>query len=183
MYNFYIVYNRLRMDWEKLESIIGENVPDCIKRILLACGYDRNTSLFNISHESVLQIEQHINTQSRNVIQQFNCCYSEYYKKQKEFKLLPGHFDFICAFSHYNPTDFRCANPKDQAKDSSELPFILKEMLQTAHRNADRDKNHLQYSDTLRFFSTYVFLLGGRSTYELLNSNLPLQSTKTVCKF
>lgn len=56
-------------------------------------------------------------------------------------------------------------------------------MVKIARQNADKDKNHAQYSDSIRFSATYVFLLGGRSAYEFLNSNLPLPSTKTIRKF
>lgn len=66
---------------------------------------------------------------------------------------------------------------------SNEYSFILNEMIKTAESNMYRDKNHVIYSDTIRYFSTYVFLLCGRSCYEMLRSNLPLPSVKTICKW
>lgn len=63
------------------------------------------------------------------------------------------------------------------------LPVILKEMIKTALRNAEYVKNHAQYSDIIRYFATYIYIIGGRSCYEVLYENLPLPSVSTVCKY
>lgn len=45
------------MDWEKVENIIGEPVPDCLKIILTSAGYNTRSSLCDISVESAHRIE------------------------------------------------------------------------------------------------------------------------------
>lgn len=59
---------------------------------------------------------------------------------------------------------------------------ILNKLIKTAEFNELKDKNHATYSDEIRYFATYIFLLCGRSCYEMLRSNLPIPSVKTICK-
>lgn len=170
------------MDWLKLEEIIRENVPKCVKTFLSACAYDTFLSIQNISCESIHEIERHINT-CPEVIQTLDCCHSDVYKNQSHFQLLPGHKDFILSMSKYNFGWFkkvgfsRTQNPEQ----NSTLPVVLQAMIQTTHNNAEICKHHAHYDDLIRYFSTYVFLLSGRSCYEFLRTNLNLPSTKTVC--
>lgn len=87
--------------WSKIDEIFattGDAMPKCIKKNLIACGYDTLMSMKNISVESVNEIENEINTNARHLIQQFDCCYNEFYKKQSTFKLLQGHKDLILSF-------------------------------------------------------------------------------------
>lgn len=60
---------------------------------------------------------------------------------------------------------------------------ILTELIKTANKNKNRSKNGYQYEDIVKYFSTYIFLLCGRTCYETLNKNLPMPSTKTICKY
>ena len=59
---------------------------------------------------------------------------------------------------------------------------ILKELILTAIHNGNLSKNNAEYSDIIRYFSTYIYLIGGRSCYEVLSQNLPLPSRSTICK-
>lgn len=165
------------MDWTKIENIIGESVPNCIKKILFACGYNTIFSLFNISRESILEIENTMNRSFR-VISEFDCCYAKYYQEQSVFKLLPGHIDFILALSQYGLKSL-----EDSNCDDTKLPFFLRELMQTARRNAVKGKNHAEYSNSMRFIATYIFLTSGRSGYNFVYNNLPLPSISTVSKF
>lgn len=76
------------MDWQKLESVIGETVPDCLKKVLTVCGYDTFSSLMGIQNESILCIEKIVNDHFRATIANFDCCHAEFYKKSAEFKFL-----------------------------------------------------------------------------------------------
>lgn len=71
---------------------------------------------------------------------------------------------------------------KPTINQSSAHSPVFNAMVETSVNNAKRDKNHAQYDDVIRYFSTYIYLSAGRSSYEVLNHNLPLPSTKTVCK-
>lgn len=173
------------MNWENVEKVVGETLPICVKSILSACGYDTFSSLKFITEDSVNEIEDHINTWSRNTIDALNCCYSEHYKRIGEFNLLPGHKNLIISLSKFNYVANEVIHSvHDSHMDSQELSCVLTELLNAANQAANNSNQKCSlYTDTLRWFATYIFLLCGRSCYEVLNHNLPLPSTKTVCKF
>lgn len=169
------------MNWLKIEEIIGEPLPICIKKIMSSCAYDTFMSLKSITLESCVEIETHINANSRSIIQDLDCCHSDYYKKQDQFKLLPGHRDLITSLSKIDlVSKDNCGNSYD-VTHKSKFSCVLEELIKTAIENADRDCP--KYGDTIRWFATYIFLLCGRSCYEMLNHNLPLPSTKTICEY
>lgn len=168
------------MNWNKLENIVEDSVPPCVKTILKICGYDSLTSIEHISPEQICEMEKFINNNFRIAIQELNCCHSDTYKNMNEFEFLPGHKTFILALAK------RIGQWQEnykEIKQSKEFSFIMEKLKETADYNAMRDKFHARYCDSIRFFATYVFILCGRSCYEFLNSNLPLPSTSTICKF
>lgn len=87
------------MIWSKIEQIVGENVPLCIKKILSTCGYDSVLSLKNFSVETVNRIEKCVNENFRHIVREFDCCHGIFYKEQTIFKFLPGHCDLLIALS------------------------------------------------------------------------------------
>lgn len=165
------------MNWQKLEEIIGESVPNCLKTFLSLCAYDTLASIQNISIESIQDIERHMST-CTDAVQLLDCCHSEIYKNQREFKLLPGHRDFLLSMSSYRKNDFTASQSPEQ---TSTFP-VLQAMILTTNQNMQNNKHHAHYNELIRYFSTYVYLLAGRACYEFLRSNLGLPSTKTVCK-
>lgn len=192
------------MVWLKIEQIVGENIPMCVKKILLCCGYDTMLSLQNITMETVNHIEKHVNKHFSNIVQEFDCCHGTFYKNQTVFEFLPGHRDMLITLSRalsknqvedknepqsnsmsnfLNQAFNSCFNFTQAVENHPSLPVILKEMIKTALRNAEYDKNHAQYSDIIRYFATYIYIIGGRSCYEVLYKNLPLPSVSTVCKY
>lgn len=170
------------MDWKKVEKINREKLPLCIKQILSSCGYDTFGSLKCISEQSLKEIEVHINTHSRVTIETLKCCHSEHYKSLDEFKLIPGHRDLIISLSKLTCSTYepRSSNEYEQHHDSQKFSHVLKALIDTANTI---EKKCSKYSDTIRWFATYIFLQCGRSCYELLNHNLPLPSTRTVRKY
>ena len=91
---------KCKMFWVKIENIIGETIPDCIKNILTKTGYDTLSSLKQISVE---KIENHVNENWNSIIQKFDCCleccHHDYYQNQKPFRFLPGHHDLLLTLS------------------------------------------------------------------------------------
>lgn len=172
------------MNWTKLEKIIGESVPNCVKFFLSVCVYDTLTSIQNISLESIDDIENHMNI-CTEALQGLDCCHADAYKTQSKFKLLPGHRDFLLSMSKYKSNNSQKDDSLDKqnTNQNSSLPVVLQAMIQTSQQNAGTNKYNAHYNDLIRYFATYVFLLAGRSCYEFLKRNLQLPSTKTVCKF
>lgn len=177
------------MVFSKVEEIIGEPIPKCIKKILSLCGYDTMLYLGNISAESLSQIESNINIYHRDIMQNFECSHADLYKNQDVFHLLPGHSDLLIAISNCikkNGFESKCHTKYEllieEIKENSALSVIMKELTKTALRNENVEKHNAQYSDIMRYFATYIFLLCGRSCYEVLYKNLPLPSISTVCK-
>lgn len=194
------------MFWSNIEQIIGESIPMCIKKILLCCGYDTILSLQNISLETINCIEKHVNEHLRNIVQEFNCCHETFYKEQTEFKFLPGHCDLLISLSKVLSiidSNFKCTckcnfvtqnEPECESLNEAfdfvqavenhpHLSVLLKDMIKTALRNAKYDKNNAQYTNNIRYFATYLYIIGGRSCYEVLYKNFPLPSVSTVCKY
>lgn len=191
------------MVWLRLERILGESVPICLKKILISCGYDTLTSLKCISMESIIRIEKHVNECESNIIQELDCCHHEFYQTQNVFKFLPGHCAFLLMLTksinhHYGHTclefssenqyeSFEFAEPMTHAMTKAVnrhagLSTIMKELIHTALQNETVAKTHAQYSAIVRYFATYIFLLCGRSCYEVLYNNLPIPSISTICK-
>lgn len=174
------------MCWENLEKYLGENVPVCIKKILTSCGYNTLISLQSITSDSIARIESHINENCTDVIHELDCCYHDFYKAQKTFKFLPGHYDFLINLAKYidNSSNVECDyfNLMKSVKNHSGFSKIMKELIFTSLQNDAVSKNNACYSDIVRYFATYIFTLCGRSCYEVLYQNLPLPSISTICK-
>lgn len=171
------------MNWNRFENFLGEEMPRCVKIALNISGYDTITSICEINVNSVGEIEKHINKNSRyELMQKIQCNHSEYYKKIKEFQFLPGHKTVILALPKYASQFQQLKSNISDFGNGDHFPFILNEMNRTAEMNQFKDANHATYSDTIRFFATYVFLLCGCSCYDMLRVNLPLPSTKTICE-
>lgn len=164
------------MVWNKIESFIDEKLPECIKIILSLCGYNTMSSFRKINLESVTQIERAVNTHFQQQIRELKCCHSTYYINQTDFEFLPGHRDLILSLPEYLPPIEKFT--LEDFTQKTEFSPILSSMIETAQQNANRDVN--KYDDVVRLFSTYTFLLSGRSAYEFLNQNLPLPSTRTI---
>lgn len=172
------------MNWNRFESFIGEEIPRCVKTALEMSGYDTVLSLCEIKQKSISDLEKHINAHGNEQIQKFECNHSDYYKQIQEFRFLPGHEAIILALPKYALEFKKVFKSKviDIEKGAG-FPFILNEMIRTAEVNQSKDKNHATYSETIRYFATYIYLLCGRSCYEMMKANLPIPSTKSIRKF
>lgn len=166
------------MIFSKLEPLIGENLPECVKKILIFCGYDTITSMKSISAQDVKDIEILVRNESsgRELIQSLNCCYSKDYREQDEFHFLPGHKSVILALPRivheYQHQNFIIP---------SYFSYVLRELISTAVNN--RENLRPVYSEAIKSFATFLFLKCGRSCYEFLYKNLPLPCINTICKF
>lgn len=114
-------------------------------------------------------------------IKSLTCCHSEFYKNLANFHFLPGHVTIIATIPKYIE-EYRIAHQSSDFEVNGRYSFLLEELIRTAESNLFKDPNHATYSDTIRYFATYIFLLCGRSCYEILRENLPFPSVKTICE-
>lgn len=113
------------------------------------------------------------------------------YKEQDIFQFLPGHRNIWLSLRENidnMQASMQAVNNSASNSDAlinsvpEEYTVILTEFLKTAKINSNKSKHAYQYSEIVKYFSTYIFLLCGRTCYETLNRNLPMPSTKTICK-
>lgn len=185
--------------WFGLEKFVGHKVPLFLKLILWKCGYDNIISLKYISMDSIEKLEKYIQDNNTKLfpeilekLVEFHDCDDTItiYKEQSNFQFLPGHRSTLSSLpdiikkkqtkllnfqSNENVTD-------DCDRMTLEYSTIMKELIQSAKTNSNKSKHAYTYSDIIKYFSTYIFLLCGRTCYETLNRNLPIPSTKTICK-
>lgn len=163
---------------DTISILLGEPFPECVKKILFVCGYDTIASLRNVNNNSILEIEHQTQLYFRETIHCLTCCHSEFYNGQDKFEFLPGHRELILAIPEY----VKSIREKTITTQNEAFSTVHNALNRTALQNFNRDVNHAQYDDVIRFFSTYIFLNSGRSCYEVLNHNLPMPSTRTLCK-
>lgn len=172
-----------------IESKLNSVIPQCIKIILQKSGYDSEMSLTALNENNLSEIELHIQKNHREIFTNLDCCHSQTYRNQREFKLLPGHKGFILKIPeklNSNPRPHSLSMICQQLVErSSGLPTItnlLKELLEVAVKNENKSKTQYRYSDVIQFFSIYVYILSGRNCYEILSNNLPMPKVPTICE-
>lgn len=175
------------MFWSGVEKIIGECIPKCIQQTLTKCGYSSLLCLKTICVKEIDEIEKHVDLNCSSLIQTFTCSHAEFYKKQHTFRLLPGHRQFILTMAktldeHYKSKSESAVLSK-AIENNSCFSVIMKELIKTALENGKYEKNNYQYSDIVRYFATYIFIMCGRASYTVLCKNLPLPSITTIRKY
>lgn len=145
-------------------------------------GYDKIFALTEINEDKILEIQQHINGEKIVLFKDMVCSHAGYYTNQEVFKFLPGHSSILLALSKV-AREYLKNRFSIKSEESNHAYPLLHEMIKTAEYNNFKDKHNASYSDVIRYFSTYIFLLCGRSCYEMLRMNLPLPSVKTACTY
>lgn len=184
------------IDWKKLESFIDLLVPLNIKIFLDLSGYDSLLSLKRINEEKIDKIEIYLQNDGRTLAMlDENDKTTSVYKSQNVFNILPGHRNILLALPEFIENMFHsidtvreleaetATNSHNQTSNqtSDDYTVILSKLIETANKNKNKSKNAYKYDDIVKNFSTYIFLLCGRTCYETLNKNLPIPSTKTIC--
>lgn len=186
--------------WADFDNFNRIGVPMCLKVLLWKCGYDTMLSVKYLRDEKIEEMEEHIQ-KYKNKIFDGNEYLSDYEKlneKRDVFSFLPAHKGILRDLPQtiremqYENT-LQCngsTNILPNKMESSildngyeEYSVILKELINSANRNQNKPKNAYQYTDLIKHFCTYTFLLCGRMCYETLQKNLPIPSTKTICKY
>lgn len=104
------------------------------------------------------------------------------YKKQEIFQFFLGYRDISLNLPE-NIKDMQIQSKvvnqnltkndeeNDDRKDVSQIEYshILTQMINVARMNKNKSKHSNQCTDDIKYFSTYIFLLCGRTCYETLN--------------
>lgn len=182
---------RINSEWEKLEMFEGEKFPDFLKVLLWKCGYDSMISVKELSSATMSELEIYIQNNKNKIFRDlFDSDTINEYQDQAIFEFLPGHRHILLGLRNKiekmqqqaSIEIHMTSNEQLIAAENCEYSVILSELLKTAKTNANKSKHANQYSDIIKYFSTYIFLLCGRACYETLNKNLSIPSTKAICK-
>lgn len=174
------------MNWDKLEEIVGEALPICLKNILNLTAYDSINSLKCLNKEKICEIEQYVSEFGLSLLNELDCCHSEKYKNKTSFKFLPGHRSILMSLATYAQKisevniDQKVVKSTDQCDESYSI--VLRELIKSAQINDKKSKHQANYSDIIKYFCSFVYLTAGRASYEILQRNLPIPSTKTICE-
>lgn len=191
---------KIASEWAELEKFVGQSVPMFLKLLLWKTGYDSLLSIKEISNNTIEGLEQYIQRKKNQIFDEIFTKLNDFgnndhslsiYKEQEVFEFLPGHRTILLSLrSNIENMQLQAVNHiendaflgSDEWMESRKYSVILRELIKTANQNSNKSKYAYQYNDVVKFFSTYVFLLCGRVCYETLNKNLPIPSTKTICK-
>lgn len=182
----------IKREWAHLENFVGHNVPMFLKLLLWKCGFDSMISIKQISSVQIGKIEEYIQTKGNQKLFEIllelddNDSSVMVYKNQQIFEFLPGHRETLLSLQSNiekmqskHVCETKCYG---EVTDTSKYSVILTELIKSAENNSNKSKHAYHYNDIIKYFSTYIFLLCGRTCYETLNKNLPIPSTKTICK-
>lgn len=184
-------------EWRHFENVIGQSVPEFLKLLLSISGYDTLISIKQFTSPKITNLEQWINDNfhanyeplvklfGNNAFNEI-ALYKNIFEQKRNFTFLPGHRDILLNLPKMiTEMQTKKSEPGVTSKKDN-LPkysAILTKLIESANKNFNKSKNAYTYNDTIKFFSTYVFLLYGRACYETLCHNLPIPSTKTIRKY
>lgn len=149
-----------------------------------------------MNNDRLLQLENYVEKHLSNTVMDLKCTHSETYSNilKEKFEFLPGHRKLVLNFkSLFLLTDtstmsklvmfpMHFENILEELKESAALSGLLKEIIESALKNYATAPNNHRYSEFIKYFATYSFLLSGRQSYELLCANLPFPSISTISK-
>lgn len=159
-----------------LKDLSGEELPDVIVYILTASGFDSKSALMNIGKEHITNIEEFFNAKYEALA---NGLKGSVYENDRPFKILPGH----CALIEDIPRYLNQPKPTSNLVEcNTTFSRILKSLIDAAVTNSDRNPTRNRYDEIIRYFSTYLYLMSGKSCYETLSANLPIPQANTICE-
>lgn len=139
-------------------------------KILVECGFDTASSVEMIDENNIESIEKYVNTNLRHLL------HETFYSKEQIFSFRVGHRMLLLSLSQ----------KVQQYKDSLFKPTahhpILAELITTSENNYGKEPKQRRYSNKIKYFAAFLYMVGGRYCYELLSKNLPLPQVDTICK-
>lgn len=163
--------------WNNFQKFISHSVPKEIIEILIASGYDNFISVAGICEQEIKTIEKYANEQLKHLLKfgQYPDC--------EQFVFLPGHRKLLVELAlKAKEFEAKQMNKKDTFNLSS-TTLIMKEFIKSMNVNANLPKNAHRYSDIIKSFATYIYILSGKAAYEVLCNNQPLPQASTISVF
>lgn len=175
-------------DWAKLP------LCDCIKILLQESGYDCEISFENMNEDRLFELEDYVQKYLRKTVTELRCSHSETYLNisKEKFHFLPGHRKLIlnlkstvCTTSTLSrpvmsPTLMHLEAILEEVKNTPAFSELLKEIIDQAIKNYATTQNNNRYSEFIKYFTLYLYLLCGPKSYEILYANLPFPSISTI---
>lgn len=151
-----------------------EKIPADIAQILEESGFNTELSILNIDIETIGHIEGYAN-ENPAILKNTS------YENIKLFKFKPGHKAFILQL----PTQIQLMKDEKRIEtyENHSFSYILKTFIEQAMSNSKKDVRGFRYSETIRYFSTYIYLHCGKACYETLSANLPIPSANSIRKY
>lgn len=163
--------------WKKFQEFVGQSIPNEIVQILIVCGYDNAISVSELSEEEITIIERYVNQASnaKPILEN-----TKQYASLEPFVFLPGHKKLIIVLAK-KAKAFEAKNIMNKASDiTSSSTFFMKELIKSMQHNCNVEPTGRRYSEAIQWFSTYIYMMSGKSAYEVLSSNLPLPHDSTI---
>lgn len=166
--------------WKDYQKFLGKKIPNVIIDILIANGYDNSLSLCGMSMNEISSIEKFTDEKLRYLLDK-----SQQYSTTKPFVFLPGHKKLLLILGEkakeYESTGGSCV-PNRDSFDLTQATTMMQELVNTMKANTNLAPNSRRYTNTIRWFSTYLYMLGGKKLYEVLSKNFSLPQLPTVGK-
>lgn len=161
--------------------LLKSKVPNFIIKILQESGFENISSLEHLSSNYIDDIEKIVD-ENRDLIADHR------YKVDRKFKFLPGHRALLLNIpkaveKHINNVNQIDDGLKDSnAENLCKFSHVLQKLIETATANTDKHANTARFSDDIKYFATYIYLLCGKACYETLSANLPFPKADTIRK-
>lgn len=156
--------------WEKIEQFLGYQLPEQVKDKLNDSAFNNELALSQMTPDSILEIEKHASEgDSRN------------------FQFLPGHRAMLLGLpdkiKQYNIWREKYRSTTLDILELSNVSFIMKELVKTAISNANVDPKRRRYSDAMKNFGIYLYMMCGKAAYEVISNNFPFPQPSTICEY
>lgn len=159
-------------------DVFWANFPgcECLKRILLDCGFDNEFSISIINNDAINLIEAHLN-ENREIVQNLGGCHKQFYEKQTRIALLPAHTLTLSKLP-----EFIKSKSNELKNNHPAFSSVLSAMVNTASKNYQKHPNAHRYPKLLHDFAMYTYLTSGKASYKMICRNLPLPRESTISK-
>lgn len=162
--------------WNDFQSFIKHKIPEIIIDILIASGYNDSVSLSGMNQQEIEQIEVFVSDHLHAL--------SEQYSNFKPFVFLLGHKKLLITLGK-KAEEYKSVHEPSMKKvidwNLSNATVLMRELIKSMQGNSNTHRR--RYSDTIKDFATYIYMLAGKSAYEVLCNNLPLPQVSTICMF